>query len=153
MRKKLLCLAAALVLVPFMAWAGMTAVSDVELEEIDGQTGISIDATMSTTATMMSWEDDDGFSGATSTGAVILSGMTLPNISLSNVVIDVGTTAGTSYLAIATGNSNIISGDMTIQDIVIGSNDGATTESLGLFQVQGIGMGFGTIKISGHGAP
>lgn len=152
MRKSLFVLAA-LLLVPIAAIAGMTAISDSELQDVEGQTGITISMNMSVTAGTVSWEDDDGFAGCTSTGAVILSGMTMPDVSITSVDIDAGTCSGTSWLAIATGDSNLISGDMTITDLIIGSSDTATQYSLGKFTQTDIGISFGTIKIAGHGAP
>jgi hypothetical protein len=149
MRKSLFVLAA-LMLVPIAALAGMTAISDSELQDVEGQTGITISMTMSVTAGSISWEDDDGFGTCTSTGAVILSGMTMPTVSVSSVDIDAGTCSGTSWLAIATGTSNLISGDMTITDLIIGNADTATQYSLGKFVQRGIGISFGTIKIAGH---
>lgn len=152
MRKSLFVLAAVL-LVPFAALAGMTAISDSELQDVEGQTGITINMTLSVTAGTVSWQDNDGFTGCTSTGAVILSGMTMPTVTVTNVDIDAGTCTGTSWLAIATGTSNLISGDMTITDVIIGNADTATQYSLGKFVQTGIGISFGTIKIAGHDSP
>jgi hypothetical protein len=148
MRKKLLIVAAALVLVPLMAWAGMTAISDVELEEVDGQTGISISMSMTMSANQFAWEDNDGFGATLSTGAVILSNVTLPAISLDGVDINAGTSGGSSYLSIDTGATDLISGDMTIGAVVIGSSWNATTPSLGKFVISGIGIKYGEILIS-----
>jgi hypothetical protein len=123
------------------------------MQEVDGQTGITISMTMSMTATGMAWEDNDGFGTCTSTGAVILSGVTMPGISLSSVVIDAGTCAGVSYVAIDTGTDNIVAGTMTINSLIIGSSDTAATQSLGKFVQRDVGISFGVIEISGHAAP
>lgn len=149
MRKSLFVLAA-LLLVPIAALAGMTAISDSELQDVEGQTGVTISMTLGVTATGMAWEDDDGFGVCSTTGAVILSNMTMPNISLSNVNIDAGSCGGTSWLAIATGSGDIISGTMIIEDVLIGSAWNATDESLGKIVQTGIGISLGTIQIAGH---
>jgi len=151
--RKSLFVVAALLLVPIAALAGMTAISDSELQDVEAQAGITITATVAMTASSMAWQDNDGFTSCTSTGAVILSGLVMPSIAISMVNIDAGTCSGTSWLAIDTGTSNLISGDMTIGDIVIGTTDTATTQSLGKFTQRGIGISFGTIKIAGHAAP
>jgi len=151
--RKSLFVVAALLLVPIAALAGMTAISDSELQDVEAQAGITLNMSLSVTQASMAWQDNDGFTGCTSTGAVILSGLVMPTITVSNVNIDAGTCAGTSWLAIDTGSSNLISGDMTIGDVVIGSSDTATTQSLGKFTQRGVGISFGTIKIAGHAAP
>jgi len=151
--RKSLFVVAALLLVPIAALAGMTAISDSELQDVEAQAGITLNMSLGVTMTSMAWQDNDGFATCTSTGAVILSGLTMPTISISNVNIDAGTCSSTSWLAIDTGSSNLISGDMTINDVVIGTSDTATVMSLGKFTQRGIGITFGTIKIAGHAAP
>jgi len=148
--KKLLLAVVAMMLIPLAAMAGMTAISDSELQDVEGQIGISITMTMTVTAATQAWEDGDGYTSCTSTGAVVLSGMVMPTISLSAVDIDVGTCGGTSYLAINTGASNIITGDTTITDLVIGNSASASSASLGKIVTTGLAIGFGTIKINGH---
>jgi hypothetical protein len=150
--KKLSILAVLLmVLAPVSAMAGMTAASDMDMADVSGQTGITISMTMSVTATGFAWGDDDGF-GATYTdpGWVVLSGLSLPTIALSGVTIDAGTSAaGTSRLQIGTVG-NIISGDLTIDAVVIGDGPAAVAPSIGEIRVTGIAVGFGNILIGGH---
>jgi hypothetical protein len=122
----------------------------MELQEVEGQTGITIDMNVSVSAGDMSWTDTDGFTGNTAAGSVIMSGVDMPTISLTGVVLDAGTGTNTSYLQINTGTSNLISGDMTITDLVIGASDTASLQSLGTFKITDVGISFGVIKISGH---
>ncbi|MBW1988832.1 MAG: hypothetical protein JRI97_04725 [Deltaproteobacteria bacterium] len=149
--KRTLFWMAVIALVPLAAWAGMTAIPDSELQEIKGQTGITVSMDLSVGMGDIGWEDGDGFTGAANPGAVVLSGVTIPTMSLSSVTIDAGTTgAGTSYLAIDTGSSNLITGTMIINDVIIGQSLGAAVSSLGKFQISDVAVSFGTIKISGH---
>lgn len=149
--KKLLVLAALiLLLAPVSAMAGMTTASELDLEGVTGQVGLTVSMTMNVTATDVAWGDSDGFSGATTAGWLHLQNVTLPTIALSNVIIDVGSNAAnTSYIAIET-TGNIITGGLTIGSIVVGSVANATTPSLGELRVGGIGVSFGTITINGH---
>ncbi|MBU2489073.1 MAG: hypothetical protein KKA60_06755 [Proteobacteria bacterium] len=148
--KRTLFWVAVIALLPLAAWAGMTAITDTELQDVKGQTGITIDMSVTMSAGDMAWEDKDGFTGAGATGAVILSGVTMPSVSLSGVIIDAGSTATTSYLQIDTGAGNLITGDFIINDLIIGDAIGATVESLGKFQISDTAISFGKIKISGH---
>lgn len=138
-----------LVLAPASAMAGMTAASDMDLADISGQTGITINMSMSVTATGLAWGDDDGFSGYGSDGWVILSNLSLPTIALSGVTIDAGTTGAASRVQIGTGGP-IITGNLTVGAIVIGSTSTAVSPSLGELRVTGISIGFGNILIGGH---
>lgn len=149
--KRTLFWVAVIALVPLAAWAGMTAITDTELQEVKGQTGITIDMAVSISAGDMGWEDADGFTGALNTGAVILSGVSLPTFSLSGVVIDAGTSAaGTSYLSIDTGSTNVITGTFEIGDLIIGTTLDSSVVSLGKFRIRDNQISFGQIKISGH---
>ncbi|MEW5735551.1 MAG: DUF6160 family protein [Thermodesulfobacteriota bacterium] len=148
--KKLFVLAAVLMmLLPVSAMAGMQAASDTELNEVSGQTGITIDMAMSVSAGTIAWGDDNGFAPYTTAGWVVLAGVDLPTIALSNVTIDVGGNTTTTYLAIGT-TGNVVTGSLTIADVVIGSSATSTTPSAGEIRISGIGISFGTIMISGH---
>jgi hypothetical protein len=138
-----------LVLAPASAMAGMTAASDMDLSDVSGQTGIVISMNMAVTATGFAWGDDDGFAGYPDAGWVVLRDITMPTIALSGVTIDAGTTGGSSRVQIGTGG-NIITGDMRIGAIVIGSTSTAATPSIGEVVITGIGIGFGNILIGGH---
>jgi len=148
---KKLCVLAALILMllPVSAMAGMQAASDTELNEVSGQTGISITMNMNVTAGTIAWGDDDGFAPYTTAGWVVLAGVKLPTIALSNVTIDCGGNTTTTYLAIGT-TGNVVTGSLTISDVVIGSAANSTTPSAGEIRISGIGISFGTIMISGH---
>ena len=151
--KKLLVIAAMLLLLaPVSAMAGMTSASELELEGVTGQVGMTIDMNMSVVATDVAWGDSDGFGTYTTSGWLRLRNVTLPTISVAGLVVDQGTGAGVSYIALAT-TGNLITGALTIESVVVGSTATATTESLGELRVGGIGVSFGTIRISGHAAP
>lgn len=139
----------ALILMPVSAMAGMSVASDADLQDVTGQTGITISMAMNVNATGIAWGDDDGFGTWTTQGWVVMRNVSMPTISLSGVDIDAGGDGTTSYLAIIT-SGNIITGDLTIGDLVIGSSATSTTESAGEIRIEGIGIGFGTIRISGH---
>jgi hypothetical protein len=150
MKKRTLFWVALIALVPLAAWAGMTAISDTELQNVKGQTGITISMDTAMAATGIGWEDSDGYDSTSTTGAVILSGVTVPSLSMNNVLIDAGTSsAGTSFLQIATGQ-HTVTGTFTISSVIIGTSLTATGPSLGKFQVTGVDMSFGTVKIAGH---
>jgi len=147
---KKLCLLLALMLIPASAMAGMTAVSDVDLEGVTGQTGITISMTVTVTASSLAWGDSDGFGTYTTEGWVILSSVTMPNTSLTNVTIDVGSDGTTSILQIDVGSGNLIQGDMTIGSVIIGTTATASTESIGEIRMTGLGIKTGAIRIRGH---
>lgn len=138
------------IMVPVLALAGMKIASDEDMEAVQGQVGITITMNTTVSAGDISWEDKDGFTGGASTGAVVLSGVTTPNIAISNVIIDAGTTNSVSYLQIDTGVNNIISGDFVVNSIIVGSGYAATTADLGKLTIRNTKVSFGTIKISGH---
>ncbi|MBI5844265.1 MAG: hypothetical protein HZB23_06315 [Deltaproteobacteria bacterium] len=151
--KKLLVIAAMLLLLaPVSAMAGMTTASELELEDVTGQVGMTIDMSMNVVATDVAWGDSDGFGTYTTAGWLRLRNVTLPTISINGLVVDQGTGAGVSYIALAT-TGNLITGSLTIESVVVGSTATATTESLGELRVGGIGVSFGTIRISGHANP
>jgi hypothetical protein len=148
--KKLFILAAlVLFLVPVSAMAGMSVASDTDLQDITGQTGVTISMNMNVTATGIAWGDSDGFGTWTTQGWVVLQNVVLPTIALSGVTIDVGSQVGMSWLAIGT-TGNIITGDLTIGALVIGSSATSAGPSAGEIRIEGIGIGFGTIRIGGH---
>lgn len=112
MRKLIVLVAVAMFFLPMSAMAGMTAfmdmekVSDFELAETTGQTGLTIDLTVqSNTFTWVSWGDDDGYMAGGTTAALLEAGVLyiVPITQLDldlNVTIDVCTTGGVSYLVI-----------------------------------------------------
>jgi len=142
-----------LVVFPALALGGMVLVDDeMEFEDVTGQVGVTLNMSMRLTATSIAWGDSDGFGSYTTAGWLIYSGVTLPTISLTNLVMDVGGNGTTSYIALAT-TGNLITGDLTIQSIAVGSTASASTPSLGELRITGMAVSFGTIQISGHPAP
>jgi len=152
--KKLLIIAALfLLLAPVSAMAGMTTASELDLEGVTGQVGLTVTMTsMNVTATDVAWGDNDGFTGATTQGWLRLQGVKFPTIAIPSMEIYMGSTASTSYIAIVT-TGNIVTGDLTISSITVGNTANAATQSLGELRVGGIGVSFGTIQIAGHAAP
>jgi len=130
--------------------AGMTAVSDFDLEEVTGQTGLTVTMNTTVTATSIAWGDSDGFGTYSTAGWVILSSVTMPGISLQGVTIDCGSDGSTSLLQIDVGTGNLISGNLTIGNVIIGTTSTASTQSLGQVQMSGLGIKTGAIRMSGH---
>jgi len=147
-----LCVIAALVplLLPGAAIAGMTAVSDFDLEEVTGQTGITITMNVTVTASSMAWGDSDGFGTYSTQGWVVLSSVTMPSVTLSGVTIDCGSDGSTSILQIDVGTGNLISGDMTVGNVIIGTTAASSTASLGQVRMVGLNVRTGAIRVSGH---
>jgi len=148
--KKLLVLAALLMLLPVSAMAGMTAVSDVDLEGVTGQTGITITMNVTVGADTIAWGDSDGFGTYSTQGWLILSSVTMPNVNLQNVTIDCGSDATTAILQINLGTSNLIGGNLTIGNVIIGTTATATTQSIGEIRMVNLGIKTGAIWIMGH---
>jgi len=147
---KKLALLIALIMIPASAMAGMQAVSDVDLEGVSGQTGITITMAVTVLATSMAWGDSDGFGTYSTMGWVILRNVTLPAVNLSGVTIDAGSDATLAILQIDVGTGNLIQGDLTIGNVVIGTTATATTQSLGEIRATSLGVKTGAIRISGH---
>lgn len=142
-----------LVIFPALALGGMVLVDDeMEFEDVTGQVGMTVDMTMTLRAGTVAWGDSDGFGTYTTAAWLVYSGVTLPTMALNNVVVDIGRGGTTSYVALAT-TGNLITGDLTIQSIIVGSSATSTTQSLGELRILGMGVSFGTIRISGHAAP
>jgi len=148
--KKLCVLAALMLLLPVSAMAGMTAVSDVDLEGVTGQTGITITMNVTVSADSMAWGDSDGFGTYTTAGWLVLSSVTTPSVNLTNVTIDCGSDGTNAILQINLGTSNLIQGNLTIGNVIIGTTSSATTESIGEVRMTGLGIKTGAIQIKGH---
>jgi len=148
--KKLCILAALMLVLPVSAMAGMTAVSDVDLEGVTGQTGITITMNVTVSADSMAWGDSDGFGTYSTAGWLVLSAVTTPSVNLTNVTIDCGSDATTSILQIDLGTSNLIQGNLTIGNVIIGTTSNASTASIGEIRMTGLGIKTGAIQIKGH---
>jgi len=148
--KKLCLLAALMMILPVSAIAGMSAVSDMDLEEVTGQTGITITMNVTVVATSMAWGDSDGFGTYSTQGWVILSTVTMPAVNLQGVTIDCGSDGSLSILQIDVGTGNLIQGNLTIGAVIIGTTASATTQSIGEIRMVGLGVQTGAIRISGH---
>jgi len=150
MRRLGILAAVALMLLPASAMAGMTAASDLDLEEVAGQTGITITMGMTVTADTMAWGDSDGFGSYTTAGWLVLSTVSMPSVNLSNVTIDCGSDGTTSILQINLGTTNLIQGNLTIGNMIIGTTASATTQSVGELRMTNLGVKTGAIQLKGH---
>jgi hypothetical protein len=135
-------------IIPVSVMAGMTTLNETDMNDVTGQTGISIDSdTSGTTIGYLAWTDDDGF-GTTLTqnqGAVTLSGITNTMV-MTGLKIDSGSDGTTSYLAIGLPG---MTGAIEIAAVKIGTaaNLGG---SLGAITVGGITTTASTVKIYAH---
>ena len=147
MKKILVVLA--ILLVPVVAMAGMSAMSKKDMQTIKGQTGITLETGLQVTVGSLAWGDSDGFGTYTTAGWLILSAISLPSVYFG-CLIDVGGTASASYLQLTTGTNPLLSGSMTVGNIIIGSTANATTQDLGELRVSNISVVPTYIRISGH---
>ncbi|MDI6797183.1 MAG: hypothetical protein QMD09_09570 [Desulfatibacillaceae bacterium] len=126
MRKLIVLVAAAMLFLPMSAMAGMTAfmdmeqVSDFELAETTGQTGLTIDLTVASSSfTWVSWGDDDGYAPLTTIGGVLYIVPITPLALDLNVTVDVCTSLGVNYLVLE------VTGLTFSNAIALGLGDGA----------------------------
>jgi len=150
MRKLSILAVLALMLLPASVMAGMTAVSEMDLEEVSGQTGLTITMNVTVAADSMAWGDSDGFGTYSTQGWLILSTVTMPSVNLQNVTIDCGSDGTTSILQINLGTGNLIGGNLTIGNTIIGTTATATTQSIGEVRMVNLGVKTGAIKLMGH---
>jgi len=139
-----------LLLLPAAAIAGMTAASDMDLEEVTGQTGITITMNVTMSADSMAWGDSDGFGTYSTAGWLVLSAVSTPSVNMQNVTIDCGSDGTTSILQINLGTSNLIQGNLTIGNVIIGTTASASTASIGEIRMTGLGVKTGAIQVKGH---
>jgi len=154
--KKLLVLAALLLMVPVSAMAGMTAFMDMdelsnnELAQTTGQVGITINTSIgSITGGYVAWGDSDGCAGCGSTaGWLSLSTLTITTGQNISMTVDACTTAaGTSYLVLGITSGSI---NLDIAHMRVGSAAGAGAD-MGELSVSALNLGGGvTLKITGH---
>jgi hypothetical protein len=121
---------AAIALVPMMAWAGMNAITDTELQDVQAQAGLTVTMALDQSMGTITWTDDGN--------DFVIGSATMPTVSLTGVTIDV--LAG--GLQIATGAAPIMTG--TFQATI------TCNGSWGTFTVNGLSMSVGTVLISGH---
>ena len=156
---KKLMIVLAILLIPAVAMAGMSAMSKKDLQTVKGQTGITIIAQgNSLTATRLAWGDADGFVGATAAGWLVLNSLTLPGIN-TGIDVDIFTDAtnalgmGTgSYLRIDPLGPGMLTGTLAVGGIYVGdtSGVGADAERLGELIVTGVVFSPGTLYIRAH---
>jgi hypothetical protein len=150
MRRLYVWAALLLMLLPTSALAGMTATSDLDLEEVTGQTGMTVSMSVTVVASTIAWGDSDGFGTYVTAGWMILSSVTTPSVNMTNVTIDCGSDATNAFLQINLGTTNLIQGNLTIGSVVIGTASTSSTQSLGEVRMTSLGVKTGAILISGH---
>jgi hypothetical protein len=150
MRRLSILAAVALMLLPALAMAGMTAISEMDLEEVTGQTGLTLGMNVTVSADSMAWGDSDGFGTYVTQGWLVLSTVTMPAVNLQNVTIDCGSDGTTSILQINLGTSNLIQGNLTIGNTIIGTTASATTQSIGEVRMTNLGIKTGAVRLMGH---
>lgn len=150
MQKGLLIIALATLLVlPMTALAGMWSVTEDEMENVTGQTGISIDLSFRVTSGYLAYGDSDGGTGYTSPGFFTLSGMRIENtagtgnMSLTGLTIDVGSSGATGAIVIGLP---ALSGRVYFSDLKLGSAADAGN-SLGSLTLGNVGTTASSITI------
>jgi len=157
--KKLLILIAVLLL-PLSAMAGVAAfmsmdeANDQDLAQVTGQTGVSIEIqNMNQSIGTAGWEDNDGFAGAPSTGAVVLGTITMSGVDVGTVIIDAGTIGAASSRVSIVCTAGIYQGTIDVAHAYIqpGLNAAAAAvNDLGRVRLTEVDMTFDRILISGH---
>jgi len=154
--KKILVLAAILMLVPVSAMAGMTAfmnmdeLSSNDLSSVTGQTGITINAQITITGGFQSWGDNDGCTAFTTAGFVTLSTITTRGfaIDVSGLTIDACNDGTTSYVSISYPTITL---NQYIAAVRIGDDAAfGNGASIGSLTVGSLTLGSSYIRISGH---
>lgn len=140
-----------LALFPALAMGGMVLMDDeAEIGDVAGQVGITLNMSINTLrASSLAWGDSNGFSTYTTAAYLVYGTVIMPTIQFVNTQIDVGYDGTTSYLGIIT-TGNVITGDLSINTIAVGTTNTATTPSLGSLFIDEMAVSFGTIRISGH---
>jgi hypothetical protein len=157
MKKIIVLVAAALLLLPMSAMAGMTAfmdmdkLSDVELAATTGQAGITINATAQVLGGYISWGDEDGYAAiSASSGWLILNNITVSGLVLDGTTIDICTPdGGPTWLVIGVPGLTITAGLEVLLSPVRTPGD-ALEEKLGDLYVGGLQLAGMTLQISGH---
>jgi hypothetical protein len=153
--KKIIVLVAALLLVaPLSAMAGMTAfmdmdeMSDNELAETTGQTGITIKQHLEISGGYIAWGDNDGCAGTSANeGWLTLNDLTVSALD-ADMTIDVCKAGGeaTTWLTIGISEQIITAG---IAEIKVGSNINSGP-SLGELVIHSLRIASTTMQITGH---
>jgi hypothetical protein len=142
---------AALLVVPVAALAGMWSITDSEMEDVTGQTGVTIDMSLQVTAGYIAYGDDGVTATYTGPGFLTLAGMTVGGatggaLNLTNLTVDAGSTGTTSALIIGLPT---LSGKIAFSALKLGSvaNDGTSLGSLTLGDLTTSGS---TIVVKAH---
>jgi hypothetical protein len=160
--RKLFVVMAVLLLSAAVAWADMKGVSELELGQIQGQTGLTVQIIgLSVSIARIGWGDDDGFGAVyTEPGWVVRDvDASLMNINFGGY-FDVGTdpVGGDSALLWTTMGIPIVTGDLAFNAVRIQGDYAVDGPSLGEFVVPGVTVSFadpllnpfGIIAVSAH---
>ncbi|SHJ81127.1 hypothetical protein SAMN02745216_02316 [Desulfatibacillum alkenivorans DSM 16219] len=151
--KKLVILAAILMLVPGMALADMGLLNESSLNDVTGQVGITIDQSLKATIGAVEWTDADGFEtttpGGGNTGALELSVITIDNggnaISMTGLTIDADDASLVIGLPAMTGDISV--GNIYLTD---GSTAATTSSSLGSLTISDLNMSGSKVVVMPH---
>lgn len=153
MKKGLLAVVlAALLVVPVAALAGMWSITDSEMEDVTGQTGVTIDMSLQVTNGYIAYGDSDGVATTyTAAGYFTLAGMTVGGatggaMNLTGLTVDVGSTGTTSALIIGLPT---ISGQIAFGSMKLGSTANGGT-SLGSLTLGDLTTAASTIIVKAH---
>jgi len=155
--KKVLVLAALLVmLLPVSAMAGMTAfmdmdeLSNTDMSDVTGQTGITIYAAVTIVNGYVSWSDGDGCSIGSTAGFVTLSTIKSSMISVNGLTIDACNDGTTSYVSISIPTITL---NQSIDAVRIGTAHAvgiAGGPSIGRIDQSNVTVSGSYLRISGH---
>ncbi|MBI9077517.1 MAG: hypothetical protein JEZ02_19085 [Desulfatibacillum sp.] len=157
--KKLVILAAILMLVPGLALADMGLMNESSLNDVTGQVGITINQSLAASIGGLKWTDGDGDGGTA--GAITLDTIAINNgwtadaipvaipIAMTGMTIDCNTTGGVSSLVI--GLPAMV-GQITVGNIYLtdGTAAGLPANSLGSLTISNFDMTGSTVTIMAH---
>lgn len=142
-----------LLTLPMTVFARMDSLTEDDMGEVTGQTGITMDLTWQLNNSYLAWTDDDGFGTTVSQneGSLTLYGLTIDDsgapITISGITLDVGTNlSGDTYLLMGLPS---IEGQLGVQEIYIGSQI-ASGGSLGRVFIGDLNMENSTIRVTAH---
>ncbi|MBI9077519.1 MAG: hypothetical protein JEZ02_19095 [Desulfatibacillum sp.] len=144
-----------LLVLPVTVLARMDTLTEEDMVEVTGQTGITIDLTWQLLDSYLAWTDNDGFGTTASQteGVITLSGLKINDgnaspgpITITGITLDVGTSGANTYLLLG---MPAISGQVSIENFFIGShvNSGG---SLGRVYVGDLNMKNSVLRVTAH---
>lgn len=154
--KKILVLAAILMMVPATAMAGMTAfmgmdeLSGNEMSEVTGQTGITIDATFAIGGGYITWGDDDGCAAFSTDGYFTMSTITVSSISVDGLTIDACDDGTNAWINIGMPSITINTSIAALRTSGNGSYGFGAGNSMGSLTIGSLVVTASNVRIRGH---